>query len=681
MFWRRRMRHKLLLIIGLLVLASMVLAACGAISATPIKETVVVIITQVVQEEAVKEEITVNATPEPEVVEPRTLVICLGQEPDTLYPYGTDMLASSQIQEAIWDGPIDSLSFSHQPVIYEKLASLVDGDAVINTVEVVIGDKIVDNNDQVVELAAGVTVRPAGCYAADCAIEWDGNTVLQMEQMVVTTKLLPGLVWSDGTPLTSADQIYSFELASDLDTNVDKYEIERTASYVATNDVTTVWTGLPGFRDSTYFLNVWTPYPKHIWGQYTPTELTSEVDAQGLWIGWGAYKVQEWVRGDHLTVVKNENYFRAGDGLPKFESVIYRFVGATPNTNLAMVLKGECDIVDQTSSLDDQSELLIELDDKGLLNAAFGSGALWEHVDFNIRPLEGAGFAGLDEDGDGLGPFGDVRLRQAIAMCMDRQAVVDSVLFGQSVVMHTYLLPQHPLYNTDARQWLFDITTASTLLDEIGWKDDDGNPSTPRVALGVTGVPDDTRLEFSYGTNDTDMRMEIGQALVDSLAQCGIKVNLDYYPSFEWIKPGPEGVLFGRKTDLGQFAWPISFEPPCYLYMSENIPGDPGEVDGNGDQVYPNGWDGKNQTGYSNPEFDDACIKAMQALPGQAGYDEGHKEAQRIFAEDLPVVPLFPRINLAITRPDMCGFIMDPTTISEMWNIEEFDYGDCATGQ
>jgi hypothetical protein len=38
---------------------------------------------------------------------------------------------------------------------------------------------------------------------------------------------------------------------------------------------------------------------------------------------------------------------------------------------------------------------------------------------------------------------------------------------------------------------------------------------------------------------------------------------------------------------------------------------------------------------------------------------------------------MFLRLKLAATRPDMCNFIMDPTANSEMWNIENFDYGEC----
>lgn len=680
------MSRKLLFVISLLVMASMVLSACAQTpAAEPVKETVVVKETVQVAGETTVETVVVTATPEPAAPEaPRTLVICMGQEPETLYPYGNAMLAMSHVLEALYDGPIDSRSYAYQAIILEKLPSLADGDAVITTVDVKLGDKVVGDDGEVYELAAGTKVRPAGCNAADCAIEYDGTSALQMEQLAVTFKLLPGLVWSDGTPLTSADSIYSFGLAGDPDTTVGKYAIERTASYEAPDDVTNVWTGLPGYKDSTYYLNFWTPYPQHVWGQYTAAELLTEIDSQNLELGWGAYKFQEWVKGDHITVVKNDNYFRAGEGLPKFASVIYRFVGGTSNANIAKVLAGECDIVDQTSSLDDQSELLLELQASGQLQATFVTGTTWEHADFNILPLQGAGFAGIGStmDGHTPGPFGDLRLRQAVAMCMDRQAAVDTVLYGQSIVLDTYLPPQHPLFNAEAKHWPFDVAAASALLDEIGWKDDDGDPTTPRVASGVANVPDGTKLEFSFETTTATMRQQYTQIMADSMAQCGIKVNLNYYPASDWFADGPDGILFGRKTDLGAFAWLTGVEPACSLYLGTQIPGDPNEINAaTGKPYYPSGWGGQNQTGFSNPDFDAACNKALQSLPGQPSYDEGHLEAQKIFAENLPVVPLFLRLKLAITRPDMCNFIMDPTANSEMWNIEEFDYGACATNQ
>jgi peptide/nickel transport system substrate-binding protein len=66
----------------------------------------------------------------------------------------------------------------------------------------------------------------------------------------------------------------------------------------------------------------------------------------------------------------------------------------------------------------------------------------------------------------------------------------------------------------------------------------------------------------------------------------------------------------------------------------------------------------------------------LSSLPGKPEYEAAHKEAQRIFTDQLPVIPVYQGIKLAATRPDMCGFIMDPTANSEFWNIEEFDYGE-----
>ena len=92
--------------------------------------------------------------------------------------------------------------------------------------------------------------------------------------------------------------------------------------------------------------------------------------------------------GDHITLSKNDLYWRADEGLPKFDTVIYRFVGENSNANIAAILAGECDIVDQTAHLDDQSELLLELQAAGQVNATFVTGTVWEHADFGINPVE-----------------------------------------------------------------------------------------------------------------------------------------------------------------------------------------------------------------------------------------------------------------------------------------------------
>jgi peptide/nickel transport system substrate-binding protein len=242
--------------------------------------------------------------------------------------------------------------------------------------------------------------------------------------------------------------------------------------------------------------------------------------------------------------------------------------------------------------------------------------------------------------------------------------VVDTVMFGQSIVLDTYLPPEHPQFNPDVVKYEFDVEKGSALLEEAGWIDDDGDATTPRVAQGVEGVPDGTLLEFNYWTTTATQRQQATQVLQASLAECGIKVNLEYWNSSEYFADGPEGPLFGRHFDIGQFAWLTGVQPPCDLYLTSQWPSE------------ESGWAGQNDPGFTNEEFDLVCNTAIQNLPGTPEYEQSHLEAQRIFAEQLPVVPLYLRLKLAATRTDLKNFIMDPTENSEFWNIEEFEIGE-----
>ena len=646
------MHHKrLMMIASLLVLASLLLTACPAPA-----QPATVVVTAPPQ--------VVTATPPPPTAlppaEPKTLVICQGQEPDSLYTYGTDMLAAAHLQEAIYDGGdygpagIDSRTYDFQPVILEKLPNVDDGDALLNAVTVGEGDMVLNDAGDPVELAAGETIRPAGCLSSDCAVTYEGGDV-EMDQFVVTFKLLPGLMWSDGEPLTADDSVYGFELLADPDTPESKFTPDRTASYEATDDVTAVWTGIPGFVDATYFTNFFVPLPRHLWQEqlgYGAADLITAEESSRTPLGWGPFVITEWVPGDHITLEKNPNYFRASEGLPKVDSVIFRFTGEDPNPVIAAALAGECDIIDQTSGLDSQSKLLIELEAAGQLIPTFVTGTTWEHVDFGINVVDSYERPDF---------FEDVRFRQAFAQCLGRQEVVDAVLFGRSVVIHNFIPAEHPMYAEDVTQWPDDPAAGMALLDEIGWVDDDGDPATPRVAQGVEGIPDGTLLSFKWQSTTAELRRTYMPIYQQNLAECGIEVTLENLPAGEYFADGPDGPLFGRAYDVGSFAWLTGVTPSCELYITDQIPAE------------ENNWGGQNNPGFADEEYDAACKAALGQLYGTDAYVEAMKEAQRLFSERLPVVPLFLRLKTAAYRPEVTGFIMDPTENSEMWNIENFD--------
>ncbi len=648
------MLHKRVsLLLALLVVFSMVLSACG----TPEPSTPAAPTEDVTEGEeptsapATEEEIEV--TPEEED-EPTTLVVCLGQEPDSLYQFGSTMAASSHVQEAIYDGAggygYDTRTYSYQPVILEKLPSINDDDAVIQEVTVQEGDLVVDNMGEPVELIEGVMVRPSGCTSSDCAVEFDGEPI-EMAQMVVTFKIKEGVAWSDGTSVTADDSLYGFELRANPDTPMSRYTVERTASYEATDERTNVWTGLPGYFDSVYFLNFYNPLPRHLWEEelgYTALDLLEAEESSRLPMGYGPYVINEWVSGDHMTLEKNPYYFRADEGLPYVDTLIYRFV-PDANAAVAQMLSGECDIVTPDASLEDQAEFLIQLEEQNQLIPHFVAGAIWEHMDFAINYHY-----------DRPDYFEDVRVRQAFAHCLDRQTVVDTILFGRSVIMDSYLPADHPMYAGDRlTSYAYDPEAGMALLEEAGWVDEDGDGI--REAQGIEGIEDGTPLSVVWESTTASMRVDYMQLFQQDLMECGIDITIRNIPSTEFFASAPEGPLYSHRFDLGSFAWISDPDPGCYLYLSNQIP------------LEENGWNGQNVPAFINEEYDRECTRAMQALPDTEDYVEGHLEAQRIFSEQLPTVPLFQRFKLAASRPEVKGFIVDPTQQSVMWNIEAID--------
>ncbi|NJN43766.1 MAG: hypothetical protein HC806_02840 [Anaerolineae bacterium] len=198
--------------------------------------------------------------------------------------------------------------------------------------------------------------------------------------MVVTFKIIPGLQWSDGFPLTIHDSIYAFTLAGDPATPLDKSTIDRTASYDALDNVTVQWVGVPGFQDPAYATNFWPPLPQHVWGDLSAAELLEAEEANRTPLGWGPYAIEEWISGDHIRLKKNTLYFRANEGLPRFDTLIFQFVHEDPDENIARVLSQECDLLDQTIRLEDQAALLVEMNEKGCSGRCFKtplSGNTW----------------------------------------------------------------------------------------------------------------------------------------------------------------------------------------------------------------------------------------------------------------------------------------------------------------
>jgi peptide/nickel transport system substrate-binding protein len=243
------------------------------------------------------------------------------------------------------------------------------------------------------------------------------------------------------------------------------------------------------------------------------------------------------------------------------------------------------------------------------------------------------------------------------------------VLAGLTVTPDSFVPSTHLLYDKEVAKYPFDVNAGIALLKEVGWVDSDENPSTPRTALNVTGIPNGTPFIISYWTTSALQRRQVSDILSKSLSQCGIQVNVQYYDQNDFYAQGPGGPLFGRQFDLAEYAIGVNgTQPPCSWFMSSEIP------------TKENNWVGVNVSGYSNSDYDIACKHAMHILPDKPEQTDAYAQVQVLFANDLPSVPLYQRIKVVATRKDLCNFSLDAFSTNDLWDIEEIDYGPACGG-
>lgn len=589
----------------------------------------------------------VSPTSTPTLLPPKELTICQAEEPNTLFIYGSPSRAARNVLEAIYDGPIDTRGYQFQPVILTKVPSLADGDAALRTVQVEEGEQVVDVNGLPVDLLPGVTIA----NAAGEPVTFESGAVT-MAQMVVTFTLRPDVTWADGQPLTADDSRYSFELAGEFDNPTLRRLLDRTYSYEAVDAHTVVWTGTPGYRDPLYPLSFYSPLPRHVWGGSDAERLLSAEVAHRKPLGWGPFVVEEWVAGEEIRLVRNIHYFRAAEGLPYLDRVIFRFV---PDLGQALdLLKiGECDVISQDLIEESDPAPLLEAADAGIVALQVTPSSEWEHIDFSMGAAPWISRPRF---------FGDVRVRQAVARCVDRERIAGEVFpYGGANVVHSYVPSDHPLYaENQLYRWDYDPLAGMSLLEEVGWRDE--NRDGIREAHGVPAVSDRTPFSVTLlTTSGYPAREQAAQILSENLAACGIGVVVKSISDEEFFADGPDGLVFGRQFDMALFSWMNGLDAPCELYMSSQIPGP------------ENWWATSNNPGYTSDDYDAACLTALNALPGMAAFDSFHREAQRVLSYDLPILPLYSVPKLVAVRPGVSGVLLDPSQYLELWNIEAFD--------
>ncbi|HEX2241176.1 MAG TPA: ABC transporter substrate-binding protein [Actinomycetota bacterium] len=312
-----------------------------------------------------------------------------------------------------------------------------------------------------------------------------------------------------------------------------------------------------------------------------------KVDAEGIFrptgtfatehpIGTGAYKFEEWVRGDHLTLVRNEDYW--GEFPGNVETLIFKPI-PDPAARLQALQTGEIQGYDLVDPQD--YETITGDENLQLLN----------------RPAFNVGYVGFNQAQE---PLDDIAVRQAIAHAINRQEVVDAFYAGQGVVAKEFMPPELFGYADDVTEYEYDPDKAKQLLEDAGY------------TLPV-------EINFAYPTDVERPYMPDPQAnfeaMVADLEDCCFKVNKE---SATWSPDYLDNVNSGRYG--------------AYLLGWTGDFADPDNFVGTFFQDEQKAW------AHGNKEIYDILDRA-EAETDEEARIELYEEANRLIMEELPGLP------------------------------------------
>ncbi|MCB2209301.1 hypothetical protein KQH62_00265 [bacterium] len=570
-----------------------------------------------------------TAEPTPTAAPPVMLTVCTADMPENLFPYNGDRLASKDALAALLG--LDTAGMLTQ------FPDGANGGLQVDAVSVQRGQTVVDARGELVTLKAGVTVRPSGCTSSDCVLSWDGETDLTMDQMTLSFEFQEGLTWSDGTPVSGADSVFSFNLASDPLAPGLQWAESRTASYNAPDERTIVWVGKPGFTTPEAERFFWPPLPAHLFAEGADWQSITD---DPVWAGgvpaFGAFQIVNW-GAETIRLQRNSYGITYVDEEQRIDEITLQMV-AEPAGAVAALQSGECDVLDRSYALEFQADLLSELEASADYQMVVGQAESWMQLVFGIQP------ASYDDYynpvyGDRPDIFGDARTRQAIAACLDRNTLQEAVYGGLAESWPSFL-PQEKSQLAEGEGIVYDPAEAARLLAETGWVDHDEDQATPLQAWGIGNIPQGTSLQMDLYHDQTVLSNDIAGIVQQSLMQCGIGVNSVSLSPGELYAPGPDGPLFGRQFDMALMAWAPMEAPDCALYESWQVP------------TTENQWIGTNIAGLATEAYDAACVDAGLALPESAA--GAVHNAETAFLDALPAIPLFAEPRVIVTTMALC---------------------------
>ncbi len=326
---------------------------------------------------------------------------------------------------------------------------------------------------------------------------------------------------------------------------------------------------------------------------------------RGTGIGAGPYLIDE-ITTTTVRLDRNPHYYGPAPKIPHVEIRIVRDNAA----RLLMLVGGSADLVQNATRLDLVDEVL----DRPRVRVESGPSVFLTYLLLNNNdPI-----------------LRDKRVRQAIALALDRPQIIAAKFGGRARLATGLLPPNHWAYANGMKSWDHDPARAKQLLDEAGYKDPDGDGPQPRFSL-------------TYKTSSDAFRISVARVIAAQLALVGIEIDVrpfEFATFFADVKKG--------SYQLGSMQTAEITEPDFYFtyFHSSWIPSTQNP-------------DGYNRWRYINAEVDKLTEAGRRELD-RSKRIEIYDRIQRIVAEDVPIIPLFHEDNVVLMNRTVENYEITP---------------------
>jgi peptide/nickel transport system substrate-binding protein len=518
------------------------------------------------------------------------------------------------------------------------------------------GTKDIDASSIVLEPLANYD--PDGNLVPVLAVEIPtvDNGGVSEDLTTITWTLKEGVMWSDGTPLTSADVVFTYEYCVNEETGCRALtSYDGVASVEAADDrtVTVTFDGPKPYPYDPFVGGVAPVIQQAQFADCVGAAAQTCTDQNLMPIGTGPYQVVDFKVNDVVVYEPNPNFH---GGTPGFERVVFKGGGDAASAARAVLETGEADYA---WNLQVEPQILDDMKAAGLGEVVVAFATNVERLMVNQTNPDPA----LGDDrsvymgGDNAHPFlTDPAVTAAMSMAVDR-GLIAAQLYGDAGKASCNVVAAPPKYVSTANDACLtqDIEGANALLDEAGYADTDGD--------GVRETPDGAPLSILYQTSTNSVRQKT-QALVKQWFQeIGIESELRDVDSAVFFGGDPNSPdTYGKfYADIEMYTnGTTSVDMQLYLsgWVSSEVAGP------------ENNFLGNNVPRWVSEEYD-ALFQELTETAGDENRAELFKQLNDLLVQNYAMIPLVHRGSVSAISNDLKGVRMNAWD-SEMWNIEEW---------